>query len=295
MPGGGTILFVSPTAALLPPGPGDPRGGRHAGDRRVDPRRARVRAQGGRRREEIRRREDDFARRALASWGANPRIEILGNPELERLAIVSLGLRHPRGLLHANFVVAVLSDLFGIQARSGCFCAGPLHPSHVPDRRRVVAADGRRGREGHLGAKLAFTRLSFNYFISETVFDYILDAVHLLADEGWKLLPLYRFDPDSGLWRHRERRADPPPSAARRLARARRRAARALATAPESVLAASSRRRADHRAVEAAPPSGPLRDPALTAEFERIRWFPLPGEALAARQRPESCFMSDTA
>jgi selenocysteine lyase/cysteine desulfurase len=29
------------------------------------------------------------------------------------------------GHLHANFVVAVLSDLFGIQARSGCFCAGP--------------------------------------------------------------------------------------------------------------------------------------------------------------------------
>ena len=32
---------------------------------------------------------------------------------------------------------------------------------------------------GHIGAKLAFTRLTFNYFISETVFAYILDAVHL--------------------------------------------------------------------------------------------------------------------
>ena len=31
-------------------------------------------------------------------------------------------------LLHHNFVVALLSDLFGIQARGGCFCAGPyLH------------------------------------------------------------------------------------------------------------------------------------------------------------------------
>ena len=63
---------------------------------------------------------------------------------------------------------------------------------------------------GHLGAKLAFTRLSFNYFISETVFEYILDAVHLIADEGWKLLPLYRFDPDSGLWRHADARARMP-------------------------------------------------------------------------------------
>jgi len=28
-------------------------------------------------------------------------------------------------LLHINFIVKILSDLFGIQARSGCSCAGP--------------------------------------------------------------------------------------------------------------------------------------------------------------------------
>ncbi|EER03251.1 hypothetical protein Pmar_PMAR015139, partial [Perkinsus marinus ATCC 50983] len=27
--------------------------------------------------------------------------------------------------LHYNFVAAVLNDLFGIQARGGCACAGP--------------------------------------------------------------------------------------------------------------------------------------------------------------------------
>jgi hypothetical protein len=35
------------------------------------------------------------------------------------------------------------------------------------------------------------------------------------------------------------------------------------------------------REVEAAPPTASLRDSAVTPEFERIRWFPLPGEALA--------------
>ena len=67
-------------------------------------------------------------------------------PTPERLAIVSIGLRHAGRLLHANFVVAVLSDLFGIQARSGCFCAGPYIHRTVPDRRRVVGAHARRGR-----------------------------------------------------------------------------------------------------------------------------------------------------
>ena len=35
-------------------------------------------------------------------------------------------------------------------------------------------------------------------------------GVHLIADEGWKLLALYRFDPDSGLWQHRAGAPDPP-------------------------------------------------------------------------------------
>ena len=36
------------------------------------------------------------------------------------------------------------------------------------------------------------------------MFRYILDAVILVANEGWKLLPYYRFDIDTGLWRHRD-------------------------------------------------------------------------------------------
>ena len=92
-------------------------------------------------------------------------------------------------------MVALLSDLFGIQARSGCFCAGPyLHRRYAIDddwSERMHA----QCSVGQLGAKLSFSRLGFNYFISEQVFRYILEAVHLLANHAWKLLPLYRFDP----------------------------------------------------------------------------------------------------
>jgi selenocysteine lyase/cysteine desulfurase len=56
--------------------------------------------------QEIRRREQGFARRALASWSQNPNIDILGNTTTERLPIISFGLRHPPRLLHGNFVVA---------------------------------------------------------------------------------------------------------------------------------------------------------------------------------------------
>jgi selenocysteine lyase/cysteine desulfurase len=283
VPGGGTITFVNPSSHSYHP---EPAVREEAGTPAiVESVRAGLvvalkQAVGV---DEIRRREGDFVSRALASWGRNPRIEILGNPDVERLALVSFGLRHPRGLLHANFVVAVLSDLFGIQARSGCFCAGPyLHRLYPIDDAWSARMDADVAR-GRLGSKLAFTRVNFNYFISEAVFRYVVDAVHLLADEGWKLLPLYRFDPTSGLWQHRS--GPPAPGLSLRelsFAEPRLGLAPPRAKEPESAL----RRHLEEarrivRDVEARPPGAAPSHPPLPATSERIRWFPLPGEALA--------------
>ena len=55
------------------------------------------------------------------------------------------------GCCTPNFVVALLSDLFGIQARSGCFCAGPyIHRMYPIDPAWSAAmhADAVRGRPG---------------------------------------------------------------------------------------------------------------------------------------------------
>lgn len=60
--------------------------------------------------------------------GSVDELEPLGNLHSpNRLPILSFVVRHrPSGLLlHHNFVCAVLNDLYGIQARGGCACAGP--------------------------------------------------------------------------------------------------------------------------------------------------------------------------
>jgi selenocysteine lyase/cysteine desulfurase/CRP-like cAMP-binding protein len=283
VPGGGTVLFVSPDGQTYHP---DPVAREEAGTPAiVESIRAGLvfalkQAIGA---EEIRRREHQFVRRALESWSANPRIQILGNPELERLAIVSLGLRHGERLLHAHFAAAVLNDLFGIQARSGCFCAGPyVHRVYGIDRLWSERMDAEIAL-GHGGARLAFLRVNFNYFLSEAVFQYILEAVRLVADEGWKLLPLYRFDPYSGLWHHHSGRPRPALTlhdisfASGTVEFQGRRS-----TAPESVLPeqlAEARRILAE--VEATPPRDLGLVPELSPEFERIRWFPLPADALS--------------
>jgi hypothetical protein len=139
---------------------------------------------------------------------------------------------------------------------------------------------------GHMGAKLSFVRVGFNYFTSEAVFDYIVEAIHLLADEGWKLLPLYRFDPYTGLWHHESGRRQPPltlhdvsfASGTLEFEGPR-------ATEPETALPRYLQEaRRIIREVEATPPRAPLRDPKVTPEFEQARWFPLPGEALSELQ-----------
>ncbi len=68
----------------------------------------------------IQARESRFWQRALAEWRDHPNIGLLGDVAADRLSIVSFVVRHEQGYLHHNFVVAVLNDLFGIQARGGC-------------------------------------------------------------------------------------------------------------------------------------------------------------------------------
>jgi len=158
--------------------------------------------------------EDSYLRRALAAWRREPRLELLGDLDVDRLPIVSFRVRGPGGrYLHHNFVVALLNDLFGIQTRGGCSCAGPY--GH---RLLDIDEDRSRGFEqevehGHSGLKPGWTRATFAFAMSEAEFGYVVDAVTLVARFGARLLPQYRFDPDSGLWTHL-RRAGAVPSLA---------------------------------------------------------------------------------
>jgi hypothetical protein len=118
-------------------------------------------------------------------------------------------VRHEERYLHHNFVVTLLNDLFGIQARGGCSCAGPY--GH-----RLLGIDLTTSREfereiirGSEGIKPGWVRVNFNYFISERVFEFLLKAVLLVAERGWKLLPHYGFCPLTGQWHHRKGRPEP--------------------------------------------------------------------------------------
>ena len=90
-----------------------------------------------------------------------------------RLPVISFRIRHGGRYLHHNFVVALLNDLFGIQARGGCSCAGPYGHRLLaigPARSHALRDEIVHGCDG---IKPGWTRVNFNYFISEATAGYI--------------------------------------------------------------------------------------------------------------------------
>jgi hypothetical protein len=151
-------------------------------------------------------REHELLSRAMARWGAHPRIEILGNPDpARRIGIVSFNLGDPRGrYLHPKFVTVLLNDLFGIQSRAGCSCAGPY--GH-----RLLGIDQPTSelyrdwvRKGFQGIKPGWCRVGFHYAMDDVEAGFVMDAVEFVAEYGHRFLQLYAFDPATGAWSHRE-------------------------------------------------------------------------------------------
>jgi len=156
--------------------------------------------------ERIEEREQELLGRAMARWSANLRIEILGNPDpARRIGIVSFNLKDPRGrYLHPKAVTVLLNDLFGIQSRAGCSCAGPY--GH-----RLLGIDNDTSeryrdwvRKGYLGIKPGWCRVGFHYTMDDAEADYVMAAVEFLAEFGCRFLSLYDFDPATGMWTHRQ-------------------------------------------------------------------------------------------
>jgi hypothetical protein len=190
-------------------------------------------------------------------------------------------------MLHWNFVVVLLNDLFGIQARGGCSCAGPyghrllgIDPATSAEYERIV-------ERGYEAIRPGWVRLSFNYFISDTEADFLVEALKFVADEGWKLLPHYELDPCCGMWRHR-RGDSRDPTSLRDIGYATGRMDYRTAheTQPESVLA-SYMEEAKRIVAESVRQWQGMRiqEPELPDEYHRLRWYPLPSEVLARLQR----------
>lgn len=166
----------------------------------------------------IEQKEHHYIQTAIKRLLPNQNIGILGNTTAKRQSILSFLVyttSHSDGSglhlwtetgnikdkpLHGPFVAKLLNDLFGIQARGGCACAGPYgHHLLGVDEPKSLAFRAAI-QKGYLGVKPGWTRISFPYYISNEEFEFILAAVEFIAVYGQRFLQLYHFNWKTGAW-----------------------------------------------------------------------------------------------
>jgi selenocysteine lyase/cysteine desulfurase len=146
--------------------------------------------------ERIFRIEQDYLSRALREWEGKPGISIMGNTRTRRLGVLSVIFRD----LHHNLAATLLNDLYGIQVRAGCMCAGPyghllLHidEDHSKEIRH-------RLDEGHIGEKPGWVRISFSPTVTEAEFQALLEGVEHLRLHGKRYVNDYALRDETGEW-----------------------------------------------------------------------------------------------
>ncbi|XP_014783863.1 uncharacterized protein LOC106878996 [Octopus bimaculoides] len=167
-------------------------------------------------------RDQQLLKKATDCWKKCKNLVILGTQSVPSLPIYSFLIYHPQTgrFLHHNYVTALLNDVFGIQSRGGCACAGPyaedllgISEEKAKEFENVLTEDSRLDRV-HLKRyreyspmeilRPGFTRLNLPFFVDNETLDFVIQAVELVAEFGWHLLPQYRFNPETGEWRHKD-------------------------------------------------------------------------------------------
>lgn len=147
--------------------------------------------------------EEQYIQSAIKRLSNHGNIYIVGPTDLKkRLGILSFNITHKDHYLHPRFITKLLNDLFGIQARAGCSCAGPyghrllgINPEKSGAYRDII-------KSGHEAMKPGWVRLNFHYTIKEETYEFIVAAIEFVASYGYLFLKDYVVEDTSGLWHH---------------------------------------------------------------------------------------------
>ena len=131
-------------------------------------------------------------------------LEIIGDvATYRRVSIISFNIAHKNKILHPKFVTKLMNDLFGIQSRAGCSCAGPY--GHI-----LLGIDDETSHrfrnlilKGNEGIKPGWVRVNIHYSLNEDDIDYLIKAITFVARFGHLFLKEYSFDMRTAEWSHK--------------------------------------------------------------------------------------------
>lgn len=144
-------------------------------------------------------REDELLLKTFAGLRAIDGVHILADNVTNRLGVVSFYLEH----VHYNLVVRLLSDMYGIQVRGGCACAGTyghflLEVSH--EKSRSITQKINRG---DLSEKPGWVRLSLHPTMTDEELDLFLYAVKEISANARSFEKDYIYTPRANEFTHK--------------------------------------------------------------------------------------------
>lgn len=141
-------------------------------------------------------RQETLRQRALAVWSRNPNIEVLGQDRtVDKLPIFSFMIRDAEGgKIHHQLFTRLLSDVYGVQARGGCACAGSYGHRLLDLDRATSESTFAAIARGEETEKPGWVRLNFSALMSDEKADTIIAAVDSLACEASQYRDAYQVD-----------------------------------------------------------------------------------------------------
>ena len=134
----------------------------------------------------------------MVALAQQQRLELL-NPldNMHRIPIFSFRVPH----IHYNLVVALLSDLFGVQTRGGISCCSMyaqklLGISDAKKKEIQTIITQNQGVPAYYG----WCRITFHYSMPQYIIDYILRAVGFVATNAHQLQRFYTYDAKKNNW-----------------------------------------------------------------------------------------------
>ncbi len=129
-------------------------------------------------------REQELNVMAMAGLAGLKNLTILGAEHSHRLPIYSMLVRDAAGnVVSAEQITRDLSEVYGIQARGGCACAGPYGHRLLHMSEEKSAALRCRILAGHDELKPGWVRLNFSYLMSDETVRYIIKSVQAVVRE----------------------------------------------------------------------------------------------------------------
>jgi selenocysteine lyase/cysteine desulfurase len=150
----------------------------------------------------IRAREIEMLKLAFDGLDHIPEVKILANDHRDRLGVISFYVTK----IHYNLLVKLLNDLYGIQVRGGCACAGTYGHFLLEVSHELSEEITARINQGDLSLKPGWVRWSLHPTMTNAEIEQFIEALRDIIANYQIYAADYTYFPKENIFRHKEER-----------------------------------------------------------------------------------------